>query len=434
MDIHASYDCIIVGAGISGLYSARELAKSHPTWRIAIAERYKGLGGRTYSYSPPEVKGVQWEMGAGRVRDDHVLVLDLLKEYGLTWVPISDAITFKRSGVAALEANIFESVFVPTMFQPLAWLNPATLATHTIEELLMKIYGKERTDEALSEFPYRAEVNTLRADLALHAFLGGEMSSHRGYGVVKEGFSELVKRMREDVEARGVIVLNRHRLVGLESQGEATDLTFEFGYEGEGKAHGKITLRAEKCVVLALHRDAIAELAEFDGWPVLNMLKTQPLLRTYAVFPTKGGAWFADLPRVVTPERPRYILPMDASCGTIMISYTDGDDTTEYMNIQRKGGDKALEKVILKDVRALFPDRKIPDPIVFKSHGWETGCTYWLPGLYNPESVARKALHPLPQFPRVWLCGESWSLKQAWVEGALECAEEMLSAIEKKGY
>lgn len=434
MDLHASYDCIIVGAGISGLYSARELAKKHPSWRIAIAERYKGLGGRTYSYSPPEVKGVQWEMGAGRIREDHTLVMRLLDEYKLTWQRIPEGIVFKRSGDSPLEENIFESTLIPVFFGPLQWLRPEILAAHTIEELLREIHGPVLTKEILSEFPYRAEVNTLRADLALKTFFGfGEMASHKGYGVIKEGFSELIARLREDCERRGVVVLNRHRLIGLEAKGDATDLTFEFGYKD--KAYDRIMLRAEKLVVLALHRDAVAELREFHSWPVLDFLKTQPLLRTYAVFPVKDGVWFRGLPRVVTPERPRYILPMNPAQGTIMISYTDGDDTTEYMRIQKKGGDKALEKVILRDVRALFPDHKIPDPIVFKSHGWETGCTYWLPGVYDPVAVAKKALHPLPrELPNVWLCGESWSLRQAWVEGALECAQDMLRAVEKKGY
>jgi hypothetical protein len=450
MDVAPHYDIIVVGAGISGLFCVRELLKKHPGWRIALAERYKGLGGRTYSYQPPGFPGVGWEMGAGRVRKDHTMVMGLLKEYGLTWVPISASITFQRKPGSELETDIFEELYIPLYFQPLASLESSILATHTLEELLKKVYGLEKTAEILAPFPYRAEVITMRADLALAGFLSGgghsayhsvngpqgEMSSHKGYGVVKEGFGELVARMKADIEKRGAIVLNRHRLLNFtRGHGKAVDLEFSFGYPEDKSASGTIQLRAEKGVVLALHKDAVAELPPFRGWKTLSLLKTEPLLRVYAVFPTgtgtAGKAWFAGFSRIVTPERPRYILPIDAEKGVIMISYTDADDTTDYMRIQKQGGDKALEKVVMKDVRRLFPSLKIPNPLFFRSHPWETGATYWLPGSYDPVEESLSACNPLPTaFPSVWLCGESWSVRQAWVEGALEHTAECIKQIE----
>jgi hypothetical protein len=427
---YAKYDCIVVGAGISGLYATRELLKKHPTWRIALCERYKGFGGRTYSYWVPGVKDTHWEMGAGRIHKDHTLLMGLLKDYGLHWVPIGEKIDYKAGPNAPLEPNLFETVIVPTMLGPLTSLSKDLLAKHTIEELMVKVYGTAATTSALAQFPYRAEVNTLRADLALDGFLGGgEMSSHKGYGVLAEGFSELVSRMKAEIQERGGFCLPRHQLLSLKKgPGSATDLTFKFGYPEKDEPHGTIQLRAEKCVVLALHRDAVAELPEFQGWKPLRLLKTQPLLRCYAIF--RDASWFSGLGRVVSPELPRYILPMDPKKGTIMISYTDGDDTQTYMKIQEKSGDKALEKVVMKDVRRLFPEKRIPNPEFFRSHPWKTGCTYWLPGLYNPEKVSEESCHPLPsKLPNVYLCGESWSMRQAWVEGSLEQTKMCLGLL-----
>jgi hypothetical protein len=430
------YDMIVIGAGISGLFCVRELLKKNPRWRIALAERYKGLGGRTYSYSPPGFPGVGWEMGAGRVHTSHKRLMTLIHEYNLTWVPISAEIDFQRKPGADLEPNPFETMHIPLYFQPLASLDSSILASHTLEELLKKVYGLEKTAEILAPFPYRAEVITMRADLALAGFLDqGEMSSHKGYGVIKEGFSALVARMRADIEKRGAVLLNRHQLLDFhQGPGKAVDLKFAFGYPKDKTASGTVWLRAEKGVVLALHKDAVAELSPFRRWKTLNLLKTEPLLRIYAVFPTVpltgGKSWFAEFPRIVTPERPRYILPINAEKGVIMISYTDADDTTAYMRIQKKGGDKALEKAVMKDIRRLFPSLEIPDPLFFRSHPWETGATYWLPGSYDPVQESRKACHPLPAaFPTLWLCGESWSMRQAWVEGALEHTAECLNTI-----
>jgi monoamine oxidase len=123
---------------------------------------------------------------------------------------------------------------------------------------------------------------------------------------------------------------------------------------------------------------------------------------------------------------------MNPTQGTIMISYTDGDDTQDYMKLQSVGGDKALEKAVMKDIRELFPRDHIPNPVFFRSHPWETGCTYWLPGSYSPQKASEAATHPLPsKLPGVWLCGESWSMRQCWVEGALEHTREMLKKINK---
>jgi hypothetical protein len=433
MNRKPSYDCIVVGSGIAGLYVAQQLSNKNPKWTIAICERYKGLGGRTYSYSPPGFEGVSWEMGAGRVHKSHKLLMNLIKKYKLTWIPISDEIAYQKSPGAPLEPNLFESVFIPIYLEPLSRLSPKLLATHTIYELLELFYGPHAANEILNPFPYRAEVFTLRADLALQSFLGGgEMSSHKGYGVLKEGFGELVARMRADLESRGCVVLQRHRVLNLKKgPGNTTDLEIQFGYD-DPKSSGKIVLRAEKAVVLALHRDAVAELPAFQGWKTLDRLKCEPLLRTYAIFPTKNGrTWFSGLPRIVTPERPRYILPMNPEKGAIMISYTDAQDTKQYMKIQEKDGDKALESVILKDVRRLFPSLYIPKPLFFKSHPWTVGATYWLPGDYSAEKESLESAHPLPsKLPNVWLCGESWGLRQAWVEGALESAELCLKVIQ----
>jgi monoamine oxidase len=428
--LHASYDFIVVGAGIAGLWMTRTLQRQYPTCTIALAERYKGLGGRTYSYSPPGFKGVQWEMGAGRIRKDHTMLMGLVKEYGLHWLPIGDAISYQAHPGDALIPNPFESVIVPVYIAPLAELSPSVLQAHTLEQILEKLYGKANATELLSYFPYRAEINVLRADLALKQFLGdGEMSSHKGYGVLQEGFGSLVEALRDEIERRGGMILNRHRLVGLNrAEGHATDLVFSFGAKGEPQK--EMTLRATRACVLALHKDAVAELKEFSSWKVLTHLRTAPLLRCYAIFETP--AWFEGMTRVVTPERPRYILPIDPQKGVVMISYTDADDVTDYAKIYEKGGDEALEKVVVNDVRKLFPDTHIPKPLFFRAHLWETGATYWTPGSYDAALESSEACHPLGrELPGVWMCGESWSLRQAWVEGALEHAKECFGALKK---
>jgi len=109
-----------------------------------------------------------------------------------------------------------------------------------------------------------------------------------------------------------------------------------------------------------------------------------------------------------------------------MTSYTDSTDTEPWLNLLHKS-EKALKNGIMAELRRTFPDKSIPDPTYFKAHPWYDGCTYWLPGLYDPEDISNKLMCPLPaKWKYLFMCGESYSMRQAWVEGALEHSEKML--------
>jgi hypothetical protein len=82
----------------------------------------------------------------------------------------------------------------------------------------------------------------------------------------------------------------------------------------------------------------------------------------------------------------------------------------------------------MTEIRKLFPERSIPNPIFFKQHPWYDGCTYWLPGRYNVLDESKKSLHPLPtSMPNLFMCGETFAVKQCWMESALDQADKLLS-------
>jgi len=395
---------LIVGAGISGIFSAREILKKHPNWKVGLAEKYRGLGGRTYTYTHGNDR---WEAGAGRVHKSHKNTMKLIKTYGLTWIPISKDTRFKEDGNSPIVINNFDERS-KMYLNILKRLHKSVLANHTLESIVKAVYGEI---DFFSYFPYLSEVNTLRADLALKSFLDGEMSDHSGYGVIKEGFGQLVACMKKELIDRGCKILTDHTLINLKKDGTCI-------FEGQ-------TIKAER-IILALDRDSLAKIPVFRNWETLKHLKTQPLLRIYGVF---KKPWFPPGPPIVTPGPLRYIIPVGEK--TVMVSYTDAQDTRPFYNIQKAGGDMALQKVIMKETRKLFPDLDISEPVFFKSHYWSTGATYWLPGSYIPEDLSFKSIRPLASHPRVWLTGESWSLRQAWVEGALEQTLLCLSDIDR---
>ncbi len=417
-----SYDLIIIGAGISGLRVGIEALKRYPGLQCCILEKYGYVGGRVVTYHTriPKVGDVAWENGAGRISTSHTKVLELLKRYKLTFVPLGEDIDWDKGG--HITKNKFNDL-IDFYLGPIEALPNKTLATNTLKELLVSTIGPYRAKEFYEQFPYWSEIHTLRADLALESFRK-EMGTYKGFGVCKEGLSKLIEGMSMEFVQRGGKILMDTELVRIMNNPDNSVFL-----------HCKIrntdrhVLYIGKAVVLALHRDALAKINEVKDLLVLKRLEMTPLLRMYAVFPTRGGvSWFSGLNKIVSKSHVRYILPVDSTRGIIMISYTDGDDAKYWLKEgEGKHGEANVKDLVMSEIRALFPDRTIPDPIFFKQHPWTAGCTYWLPGMYNIEDESDKSLHPMPEdYPGLFMCGESFAVHQCWMESSLDQSDKLL--------
>ena len=394
---------------MAGLHCALRISEAFPKAKITIAELYGKEGGRIDTYRNKKFEA-QWEAGAGRIHSSHHLTLDYIRKYGLTLYPISEKTQY-ISDSCNTSKDLWPSIS-QILYESLSQLNPLLLQTHTLEEILDMTFPMQKA--ALSYFPYCSEMTTLRADLALKS-ISKELGSNSKFFVVKEGLGAMIAAMKKELVKRKVEFLFHHRLIAV--KGGQSELHFI------APDKKNITLTA-KHIILTLPSEALKGVQPFTSLPMLKHISMRPLLRTYAIFPTP--AWFKDMPRTITDSPLRHIIPINPQKGTIMISYTDGNDTKHWSNILEKNGEMALSASIMKETRDLLIVN-IPNPLFFKAHCWKNGCSYWLPGLYSPEEESVKLMRPLPlRFPNVYLCGESYSMHQAWIEGALQHAEDML--------
>jgi len=415
-----SYDLLIVGAGIAGLRTGLQTLRAHPHLRCTILEKYKYDGGRvvTYHKDLPQIGHVHWEIGAGRIAQSHTKVIALLKKYGLHYVPIaptSDYVTTRDPTVH--RPNPFSDLH-DIYVEPLRSLSKEVLQSHTLGQLWEQLLGAEKARAFYIMFPYHSEMHTLRADHGIYIF-DYEMRSEAGFGVCAEGLSSLIDAMVKEFLSLGG---------SIQHEQEVTEVTSD--HPMQIRTRSGSYYEATTCV-MALHVEAMRHINGVSTLPILKKIVITPLFRMYAVFPVhKGKSWFSDIPKTVTDDRVRHIIPVDPSRGIIMISYTDGDDALYWM---RQPDAKVPERV-MSHIRALFPDQSIPDPTFFKLHPWKEGCSYWKPGNYDIFEESKKSMHPLKEMPGLFVCGESFAVLQCWMECAVEQADHMmeLDAFQKR--
>jgi hypothetical protein len=283
--------------------------------------------------------------------------------------------------------------------------------------LLIKIHTKEKTEEYLNRFPYRAEVEVLRADLGLNTFQH-EMGSHEGYFVSKHGLSTLIDAMKRDFLNKGGKILYNYECKNIEAS-DPIKIEFLIGSRKE-KEERKIKELIGSKVICCVESEALKHIDFFKNMKVLDYLRMEPLLRTYAIYDTP---WFSQYPRIVSESPIRYFLPINYTNGIAMVSYTDSRDTDNFHTILTKYGEESLGNHIHNELTKLFGP--IPHHTFFKSHYWKNGATYWIPGNYDVEEESHKSLKPFDC--HVYVVGESFSLKQAWMEGSLEQCKKLFT-------
>lgn len=389
---------IVVGAGIAGLWIAEQLALLGDT--VTVLERADYLGGRVLTSE------LGLEIGAGRIATTHSRVLGLVQRLGLTTYAHGTGQLWKALGDARSQPNTFHEIWAPIV-RVISRMDKHVLATHTLRDLATKVLGAAMTDRILIQFGYRAETDVLRADLGVHAF-DHTMGADARFVGVKNGLGQITARLAARCRALGVrIQLNT----------QVTDVT------GTYVVH-TVDAPPLPCdrVVLALPSEALKKLPCMRSFGPLRHLAMEPLTRIYAKFVTP---WcFKE--RIVTDSPLRYIIPIVPELGIVMISYVESQDTQPFRGLSGL----TLAAALQRELSRLFPTVPVPLILWVHAYEWAHGCSYWLPGNYDPATESRRALRPFPKSqPRLHLCNESFSLDQAWMEGSLAHAEALLDLI-----
>lgn len=409
------YDYIIIGGGIAGLYMATQLRKSN---HIMLLEQNDYFGGRIYQHEETiDGTHLSFPGGAGRFNKNHELLIQLLRNYKLidfrSQKGFSSSIEFIDSKEQFSEHQSKKNGFtlLYKILEKSKKMKDDYLKQISFQELAKEVLHQEDVDYLLISIGYSGQLKYMNAYDAIKLFETG-IRDDIPYFV--GNFHLLVQEMVKE--------LKQHK-ISLKKSCYVENVTFhntkqcyEVVYQNKRSLSKKI--------VFAIPKPALLQFSLLR--PISNIIQhsitCKSLCRVYAYF-QPNDVWFHNLhTKVVTNNALRYIIPMDAEKGLIMISYSD-DSYTSFWE-KKKYSQEKLKKAIVQLVKKTFHLDIAPPHKVWVFH-WECGVGYWNPGI-NSEYVNTFLIHPLSN---IYICGENYSLTQSWVEGALQTCNQCLEKM-----
>jgi len=362
---------VIIGAGISSLYSAYILKKNYPKIKYTIIEKSDECGGRVKMSNLGDVK-ITTGAYFTRVDKDKTL-LKLVKDLDIKLNPyvLDIDYSFKELDVNEL---------VDKLKQALPKYDRSKIK---FKEFAKDVLGKDY-DNFINMMGYTDFEN---ADINDTLFNYGLEDNIPGYKVMNLDWSKVIEKLVNFIGKEN-IVLNTE----VKSIKEKNDsFLINSKYECDG-------------VIIGVTINSLKSLLDNK---IYNQIESQEFIKVFA----KSKDLDVNKYTVVNSEL-RKVIPVKDDVYTI--AYSDNKDAISL----KSKGTSYFEELLSKDFNK---DIKITN---VKKFFWEEGTHYYKPliGYKSRKEFIKDAQHPKNN---IWVVGEVVAERQGWVEGALSSVEKI---------
>lgn len=401
-----SFDIIIIGSGMSGLYSAYTIQKKSPESSFLILEKYKKnwIGGRTsndHFYGSEIVTGA----GVGRKKKDKLLY-NLVKEYNL---PTHDFSVHPKIINPYFENNQLREIICYLQKEYTHYKNKPL----TFKEYAKPILGEENYKKFIISLGYTDYENEDAFETLFHYGMEDNTCCWTAFHVP---WRDLVLSLYHSIGEKHFHFSNK--VISIEKTNENQRSVVVHTENGKKYYCNK--------VIIATTIDSVRQLLPMS---IYNNIEGQPFLRLYAKF-TKNSTqilkkYIQGFTFVSTSLQ--RILPTDPENGVYMIAYNDNKNALELKeHLENNKENRAYFENLLEKTLNLPSDSL--HIISLKPFYWKIGTHYYKPldkKLYKSrEEFIDKAQHPTNN---ILVVGEMISLNQGWTEGALESVKSVLT-------
>ena len=424
------YDYVIIGAGISGMNLGLKLKEKFRDKSILIVEAHTIFGGRIQTIYE---NNINFDSGAARFNDNHVLLKGLIKKYKLENDMINIPSSWDTKYLGRKYSSKFKTVdnLLNALIKKYKKISKKTklyLQSKNIIEICEENFGKKEADFLAFSHPYYSELFVLNAYDALIS-LKQDLNETLKFYILSKGLSQVTNSMFIESKLKKINYKFNTKFIGTEFNQEENifkssfiDLDKNTIYFNSKNLIFAIDGFAFQKLNLSNLNEYITE-KDLTFENLQSSINTQPLLRTFAKFKRgKDQLWTDKIPKTVTNDKLRYVIPIGN--GVVMISYTDGRHAKYWLN---KMNNNTQQDLVLKSIKKLFPNEKISDnPLFFKNYYWHQGASYWEKNIDSEKYIK---IFEKPTKLNLFICGDSYSNRQAWVEGALESSNNVFERI-----
>ena len=401
-----NYDIIIIGSGISGLYSAYNILKKNKNIKLLILERNNYLGGRILTFSKIiNNHNYTFEEGAGRLNNNHKLFIKLINELNLTnnLIKINSDISFHP--LYGYEKYIGKSPFTFINKVILHSKNDSkeNLQKYTFIKYAQKILNKNDIKYILDSFGFYKQLVSMNAYNAIKLCKDG-MNPNLQFYTLKNGFNTIIKELYKHIlELGGQILLNTN-VNNIINNSPYIHISTD-----------KIIYITKICICAIQKPDLLKFNILNNIKPILNSVGNKSLCRIYSIF-NKKDIWFKNIHKTTSNNNIRMIIPIDIKNGLIMISYSDSKFADYWNKLYNENKNNFIIN-IKKNIKNIFKIN-IESPIFTKVCYWKYGTAYWKKNK-DSNQLSNKIIQPYNNI-NLYICGENYSQTQGWIEGALE--------------
>jgi len=397
------YDVIIIGGGISGLYSFYKIKQLYKD-NCLLLEKDSRLGGRAGNIN---FHGSQIAIGAGILRKNKdKLLINLCKKLKVPLNEFNVNINYDKIKNTIPIINIIKTLKM--LKSSIKTVSEKRRRSYTFKQYFISIFGKIYYNNFKKTLGYTDYENEDMEEVINHYGMDDNVSGWKGYGL---SWSLLIKKLVECIGKKNIKVNTSVEKIKLENNDIYKITTNNKTYYA-------------KKIIIGTTIDTIKKLVKNN---IYNNIGAQPFLRIYGIFEKKCIPILKNAINSTTiVNSPLYkIIPINPDKGIYMIAYSDnkGAKTLKKYIKNTPANRKYLSKMVSKSL-GINTVCKLKD---IKSYYWNIGTHYYKP-LKNLKFKDRNDYIKMAQNPQknMYVVGEMISHIQGWTEGAIESVEKIV--------
>jgi hypothetical protein len=394
------YDYIVIGGGISGLVACYNLAKKNRT-KILLVERLPRLGGKIYTESyKHNGQSFLMERGAARFHKGQTHVMDLLKDLCLD----TDIINYP-SEITCGEGlfPLLSSISLRIREGNVSKMNDLTFIEYV---------EKYETIDVLKRLRKYTYYETLDKGNAL--YIAEKLIYHYGdiqYLTLRKGLSSIVDMVTSKIHSQNNVTIQCNM--------NAADVKRVRG--GLVVSFSNKLQYISKNVIFAVPGKYLVGFSLFEHLKCdIESIYYKTLNRIYALLPKSTKR--INREKVITSNDKLNTMKI-INEQPALVSYCDGDCAKKWFDIT---SEKNIDTMIAKELSRI--EKRNVKPKKTWSYYWPNSLGLWKPGS-DYTRINRKMVNPLKH---VYVCGDTFSLDQCWIEGALSTTMKVVDLCGKQ--